>query len=324
VEFVTDQLRYYAATPISATVNLVKESVVAYLKNLKTLSRLPTSKKYAKLKVDEYPFDEQLLAASPLYRTSRQHYRELGGKFNARAISTMRGLSAQDLFADEIDYSPTYSEMIWFRDHADEVSDLGDEAFAISHFSEISLFHEQNHRTIWRLLPPAPKEERDLSRYLNFAESLVVTLDLELGDQLGKKVAPVFEELKIIYRTNGKIATEKLSKTRRRQYLSALMCATYYVLELVNKEDVLKAVDYVLPGQKAFNKEAVRRAHEISELFTRVTNPLWQQRYLKDASKKLATIHAKKNADPLYLPEDPLDLEEEFAIANRVFDYFNI
>ena len=55
-----------------------------------------------------------------------------------------------------------------------------------------SLFHEQNHRILWKLLPPAPVEKNALRRYLNFAESLVITLDMALGDELGAKLAPLF------------------------------------------------------------------------------------------------------------------------------------
>jgi hypothetical protein len=239
----------------------------------------------------------------------------------------MRALSAQDLFKDEIDFTPSFSEMVWFKDHVHEVADPEHEIEALSRFNEISLFHEQNHRVIWRLLPPAPHEERDVCRYLNFAESLVVTLDLALGDQLGKKHSPVFESMKVIYRSGGEDKWFKESKAIYRKYLLSLVCATYYTLEMINYDDILKAVDYVFPGQKKMNKDAVKRSLEISELFTRVTNPLWQERYWDKAQGKLAKLHAKMKSqeEALYLPEDPLDLEgEDFIFAHRVFDYYGL
>jgi hypothetical protein len=92
----------------------------------------------------------------------------------------------------------------------------------------------------------------------------------------------------------------------------------------MNSEDILKAVDYVLPGQKKMNSQAVRRALELSELFTRVTNPEWQKRYSQSALMKLKKMHKGNPEEPLYMPEDPLDLDAEFFFAHRVFDAFNL
>ena len=114
------------------------------------------------------------------------------------------------------------------------------------------------------------------------------------------------------------------SKSTYREFLISTLCATYYLLELVNPEDILKAVDYVLPGQKKMNKQAVRRALDLSEFFTRITNPQWQVLYWKDARNKLAKLHAKSKDQRLHLPLDPLDLEEEFVIARSVLDHFGL
>ncbi|MDG0817215.1 hypothetical protein [Bdellovibrio svalbardensis] len=302
-----------------------QDSEVQYfIKDVQQLAGLPTSKKYAKLLLEEYPFDGQLLNASRLYRESRKLYLSLGGVFSPKMCSTMRSLSAQDLFKDEIEFSPSASELMWFKDHSQEVVDPEFGIDALMRFNEISLYHEQNHRVLWRLLPPPPSEERDFCRYLNFAESLVVTLDLALGDELGKKTSPIFENLKVIYRSGGEDQWFDKSKGEYRNYLLALLSATYYALELINPEDILKAVDYVLPGQKKMNKDAVRRGLELNELFTRITNPQWQERYWKVAQAKLSKMHAGAKEDPLYMPEDPLDLEAEFFFAHRVFDYYGL
>jgi hypothetical protein len=131
--------------------------------------------------------------------------------------------------------------------------------------------------------------------------------------------------MRIIYREGRNSRGRSLSKSKYRDYLKVLAVSTYFVLELVNPEDILAAVDYVFPGQKSMNREAVQRSLGISELFTRVTNPQWQERYWKDARKKLKSIHAKSPEDSLYLPEDPLDLDEEaFAIVGRVIDHFGL
>ena len=302
----------------------ISAPIKGFLKDTKMLCELPASKKYEKILLKEYPFDQQLLTASRLYRQSRKLYLSLGGTYRQTVCSTMRSLSAQDLFKDEIDFTPALSELLWFKDHVQEVSDPEAEVEALMRFNEISLFHEQNHRVIWRLLPPAPSEERNLSRYLNFAESLVVVMDLALGDELGSKLSPIFERMKVIYRSGGSDDWNKKSKKVYRQYLLSLLCATYLILEMTNPEDILKAVDYIFPGQKKMNKEAVRRSLDISELFTRITNPEWQARYWQQARDKLAAMHCNSQDLPHYLPDDPLDLEEEFFIARQVFDFYGL
>ncbi len=295
-----------------------------FIEDLRQLCALPNFKKHEKHVLSEYPFDHQLLSASQLYRQSRKLYLSLGGIYSAKVCSTMRSLSAQDLFKDEIEFSPSFTELRWFKDNSHDVTDPQAEIEALSRFNEISMFHEQNHRVIWRLLPPAPSEERDLCRYLNFAESLVVTLDLALGDELGKKVSPIFERMKVIYRSGGIDQWSKKPKPEYRKYLLAVLTTTYLLLEMVNPEDILKAVDYIFPGQKKMNKMAVTRGLDLSELFFRITNPGWQERYWQDAGKKLKAMHIKSKEEPHYMPEDPLDLEEEFHIANRVFDFYGL
>ena len=295
-----------------------------FLKDLRQLCKLPTLKKYEKHLLSEYPFDHQLLSASQLYRQSRKLYRSLGGIYSAKVCSTMRSLSAQDLFKDEIEFSPSFTELTWFKDYVHDVVDPLAEIDALSRFNEISLFHEQNHRVIWRLLPPAPSEKPDLCRYLNFAESLVVTLDLALGDELGKNLSSVFERMKVIYRSGGNDQWSKKPKAEYRKYLLALLCTTYLLLEMVNPEDILKAVDYIFPGQKKMNKMAVSRGLDLSELFFRITNPEWQERYWQEAGKKLKAMHVKSKEEPHYMPEDPLDLEEEFLLAHRVLDFYGL
>ena len=295
-----------------------------FLKDVRVLSKVPVETRLTKQKLYEYPFDEQLLTLSSLYRASRKQYLKLGGRFSPRVSSTMRSLSAQDLFVDEIDYTPAATELHWFAANVADVYDPEEEVLALERFNTISVFHEQNHRILWRLLPPAPKEERDLVRYLNFAESLVVMLDLALGDEIGAKLSPAFERMKVIYRTGGVSKPFRASREIYREYLLSMLCATYFILEMMNPEDVLKAVDYVLPTSRKMNREAVSRALDLSELFTRITNPQWQERSWKKAAASLARMHRGSRADALYLPDDPLDLEEEFVIARFVLAQFDL
>lgn len=298
--------------------------VRAFVKDAGVLLALATPKKYSDLLVPEQPFDLQLLNLSPVYRASRKLYLSLGGTFKARVCSTMRGLSSQDLFKDEIEYTPSFSELIWLQEYGHQVSDAYDELTALLRFSEISLFHEQNHRVIWRLLPPVPENKDEIHRYLNFAESLVVTLDMVLGDQLGPKISNTFERVKMIYHPSEQDGYIEKSKNEYRKYLLAILTTTYYALENMHKADILKAVQYVLPGQEKTNKVAVKRALQLSEIFTQVTNPQWQSLYWFAGQARLKKIQSKSKEGVFCLPADPLDLDVEFAIAHRVFDYYGL
>lgn len=301
-----------------------KKPVATFVKDVNKLKTLPVSGQHAKLVLNEYPFDLQLLTISRLYRKSRQFYNSLGGTFSPKVCSTMRALSAQDLFKDEIEFTPAFSELLWFAAHASVLPDAEIELQALKHFNDISLFHEQNHRVLWRFLPPAPVEQRDLGRYLNFAESLVVTLDLALGDEIGKELSLTFERLNLLYRPGVRNPWLAKSKKEYRRYMLGLLAATYFTLEGVDGRDCLKAVNYVLPGQKSINRAAVQRGLELNEHFTKVTNPNWQQLYWKSAALKLQKLHLKSEEEALYLPEDPLDLNEEFFYARRIFDSYGL
>lgn len=299
-------------------------NVDQFLKDVRLLSKIKCSDRHRHMALFEYPFDQQLLSLSPVYRESRKQFLDLGGRFFPRLSSAMRSLSTQDLFSDEIDYTPAASEIDWVIKSFSDVSDPAEEVRALEQFNAISVFHEQNHRILWRLLPRAPKNERDLSRYLNFAESQVVMLDLALADQIGAKLSDSFERMKVIYRS-GRVPKRWLSsKSLYRNYLVAAQFATYLILELVNPEDVLPAINYVLPGQKRLNHDAVARAFDISELFTRITNPQWQQRNLKVAAKSLARMHLDDDSQPFEVPHDPLDFEVEFDFTRYVLSEFKI
>lgn len=300
----------------------INRDLQAFLKDVDRLSKLPMSDKNSQGLVQDYPFDAQLLELSALYRSSRNIFLKNGGEFAAKICSVARSLSAHDLFANNIQYSPMLSEIMWFKEGGyREVADPSEKLDFFKDYSGVSLFHEQNHRIVWQNLPPAPTEQVEFCRYLNFAESVVVTLDLVLADQVGKKLSPAFERMKTIYRTGGDDEWHLKSKSEYRKYLQAVMTATYFLLELYNPKDIAKGLNHIFPNEKRLVKDAVKRSLDLSDLFIQKTNQLWQERYWQQASGKLADFHSSSAADPLYLPEDPLDFGEyEFAIADKVFD----
>jgi len=295
-----------------------------FVSDVKCLLQQPVFATLQKFFLKEYPFDPQLISLSNLYRTSRAEYYKLGGTYTPSVVSTMRSLSTHDLFKNEIEYTPAFSEILWLHENVQNMPDSVQQLNSIKHFHDISIFHEQNHRIIWKLLPPAPTDKSNLRRYLNFAESLVVCLDLALADEVDAKLSKVCERLSLFYRPAGSANLKKLSKKEYRQYLLSAFYATYCCLEQIHHEDILKAVNYVLPENKKINRQAVTRGLELNQDFTEVTNPQWQEIYWQSAAIKLSAIHQGSKAPVLFLPEDPLDLENELKIVEQVFDFFGI
>lgn len=293
----------------------VLKNVNEFRRDVKKISELPVLKKDKKLCVSELAFDAQLLALSPLYRASRKKYLALGGAFKPSLCSTMRSLSTHDLFKNEIEYSPVQSEILWLADYIENLPEPDQDLAALRHYSDISVYHEQNHRIFWNLLPPAPNERGALRRYLNFAESLVVTMDIAFGDQVGLALSGSMERLNLLYRPG---VDSKIKASSYGPYLLSFFFATYLVLEQVNSRDILKAVNYVLGDELNVNKKAVQRAKELNKQFSEVTNPQWQNLYWLDAYHKLKKLHGTKKQPVLNLPLDPLDIGPSLQLAVRL------
>lgn len=301
-----------------------QEIIKSYSADVKLLLDIKVNEKHNRLLVKECPFDPQLISLSSLYRKSREEYVKLGGQFSPSVVSTMRSLSTHDLFKNEIEYTPAHSEMIWLYENLKSMPDSDLQIESIKHFHDISIYHEQNHRIIWKLLPPAPTDRQNLRRYLNFAESLVVAMDLALADQVSPEISKACERMNLFYRPSGPNKLKKMSKDEYRNYLLSALCTTYLCLEQIYHEDVLGAVDYLLPKNKKFNRQAVDRGLELNQDFTEVTNPQWQEIYWQSAAIKLGKIHQGSQKQVLFIPEDPLDLDQEFKIADKVFKFFGI
>jgi hypothetical protein len=300
----------------------ISKNVKQYLDDVAAISSLKKSRLYKELHVPELLFDLQMLSNSKLYRASRSHYLALGGKFKSRICSTLRSLSSDDIFKFEIEYAPAESEVLWFSKNPQFGIDAEEEMKALQRFTDVSVFHEQNHRVIWHLLPAAPADRMGFRRFLNFAESLVVTLDAALGDEVGGETSEMMFRLNLLYRPAGEAVPANALLYRR--YLVALFFATYMLLEWVDKRDIPKAVNFVFPDQTPINRQAVKRALELSGSFTEVTNPQWQSLYWRKALRNLQNFNKGKGKTRLRLPADPLDLGVEFALVHEILDYFDL
>jgi hypothetical protein len=297
-----------------------------FLFSANTLYKIPGTPKYAKQSAPGYPFDVLALSLSPLYRQSRRLYLLAGGKFSPNVCSVARSLSDEDLFRKEIEYSPIEKELRWFSfEGYFEVASADESARNILDMGGISLFHEQNHRILWELLPPPPEDKIDFLRYLNFAESLVVGLDLALADEFGRKTSTALEHMKTIYRTGGRDSWYKKAPDQYRKYLSAAVLSTYLRLEGYDPRDLAKGLNVIFPNDKGLVKAAVKRSLDLSGHFVSYTNPAWQDRHWQFALKTLTQLNRKFQQDPLCMPEDPLEIAvEELDVIGRVFRKFSL
>ncbi len=181
-----------------------------------------------------------------------------------------------------------------------------------------SVFHEQSHRILWKLLPPVAPDPESCRRYLNFAESLVIATDIALADELGYRKSFDLYMVGSIYNPGEDGQTiPKLRRNRRlyRNYLQACAYSTYLFLELYTPKQVEKALSVVFPSLTAVSK----RTGKLSTEFIVKTNQLWQRRHQAQVIKRLGPGSSRK-ATPLALSSDPLDGRLQYLWTEKWFD----
>jgi len=238
----------------------------------------------SRLILEGFPFDAWLLSLSPLYRRSRERYLEMGGSFRAGVISSPRTLSSTSLLETVIEYSPLSGELYWAATDPVERKNLTDSHARILELREYcaSVFHEQSHRLLWRFLPPPPRSEGGISRYLNFCEALVIATDMALGDSLGPTLSRLFYLTGATYdpgtRTLQEIKKGRAAARRYRNYLHQVVLASFLYLELHEPDEILNRI-----GAQAdpLMTRAVERALRLDQAFVRITNVGWQQKNWK-------------------------------------------
>jgi hypothetical protein len=264
--------------------------------------------------LEEAPYDGTLLAVSKLYRRSRALYLGAGGTFRAALVTSPRTLSSPILLEPRIEYSPIESELVWAATDPAQRRDPG-------HLLRLrtcatSLFHEQNHRVLWKHLPPPPRGGAVVRRYLNYAESLVVACDMALGDELGPRVAPFFYLAGVTYDPGTAILGEGLSRREYRNYLHAASLGTYLVLEGYRTSDVLRALEHHFPALGGLAGRAADRSGRLDPEFVATTNRAWQARYARRIPRALA----RAGVAPLELADDPADIRLQYLLAESWFE----
>jgi hypothetical protein len=269
-----------------------------------------------RLALEEQPFDRFLCAKSHLFCRSRALYIDQGGRYRATLVSSPRTLSSSILLEDLIEYTPIERELQWSL--TDPIESRSSNHFRSIRPYVVATFHEQNHRLLWRLLPPAPGEARALRRYLSFAEALVVATDMALGDELGPAVAPALYESGAIYDPGTKFGT-RLSKQHRayRNYLQAVVFATYLNMELYDPDRIAGATETMFATVPTAGR-AAKRALLLGRDFVEKTAPFWEKKNRAEVAKRLG------GKNPLLLPADPRENHLQYLWAERWFEKIGI
>jgi hypothetical protein len=272
------------------------------------------------LALSEQPFDRQLLARSRLFARSRELYLDGGGEFHATLVSSPRTLGSEILVTQTIEYSPIERELLWAATDPVERRNAA-HLLQLRTFSS-SLYHEQSHRILWKLLPPPPSSRDGMRRYLNFAESLVIAADMALGDELGPKLARTFYLTGVTYDPGTELRGLRLSRRVYRNYLHAAAYATYLELELYSDEGIARAVRSLYPLSGNLAERAVRRAGNLDRAFVAITNPEWQKRHWQRVSRRLR--HGRAGEAALELAENPGDNRLQYLWAERWFELMGV
>lgn len=288
---------------------------------------LPDLKKHP-LALPGQAFDSFFLRENHLFKHSRSLFLAQEGEFEARLTTSPRSLASNVLLENRIQYSPTEDELLWIATDKNEQKN-DDGLLRVVSYST-SVFHEQTHRILWKLLPlPKDRSPRGLGRYLNFIESVVVGIDMALGDELGPKLSAIGFLSGTLY-DPGTHATF-ISKRERRNYLQVAIRATYLALESYASPNVARQMSSWLPlWIPALPKEAalhaIKRALRLDDAFIEVTNPAWQKKHLKTFAAFLLSQkkkNPKKKVD-FEISADPANWIMPYVIVESVFDQLGI
>lgn len=239
---------------------------------------LAAESKWKSLALEGFPFDAWLLSLSPLYRLSRRRFLSGGGRLVPALISSPRSLSSDQLLQNLIEYSPVARELYWSATDRLERRNPGTSHPRILEIRSYCapVFHEQSHRLLWNFLPPPPRDEAGIRRYLNFCEALVVATDMALGDCLGSGLSRLFYLTGATYDPGTRVWTELKSRRRYREYLKACVLATYLNLELYEAGDIAAVVERSFSGLGPYASRAVERCLRLDRAFVEITNTGWQ------------------------------------------------
>ncbi len=284
------------------------------------LLALHTPPQWHPLAAPNQPFDRHLLALSPLYLKSRKLFIQNQGAYRPCLNSSPRTLSSLALLESIIEYSPVEKEYIWAATNPIQRRNPA-HLFQIRNLIS-NLFHEQNHRILWKILPNAPKKKESVRRYLNFAESLVIAADMALSDEVGQTLGSLLHLCGAIYDLGTELRPAPTQNTKRqyRNYLHACVYATYLYLELYQPKEILQATQARFNDVNPIGTLAAERSLRLDLDFVKKTNPFWQRSHWKEVATRLQT----KQGDPLELSDDPMNPYLHYLWAEKWFEFMGL
>jgi len=271
-------------------------------------------KKPHALTLPEQPFDSYYLKLSPLYRKSREVFYQTDGVFKPELLTAPRSLGSDSLLDECVSYSPIESEMLWSASGPVQ-SKKPEHLFQLATFTT-SIFHEQNHRILWKMLPkPKDRSKEGLRRYLNFVEGLVVSLDAALGDELGEKNANLGYSAGSLYDPGSRVRFR--NQRERLNYYHAYLRTTYFALEGYHRDRVIESMFKLHPELSGdLMDHATQRALRLDTLFIELTNPVWQEKNYKTVAKRLTPTKKERT---LEIQADPVQFLEPYVWAEKIF-----
>ena len=281
-------------------------------KGLKALTPLLSSLPSSSLSLPGQPLDLALLHLSPLYERSRQSYLNEGGTYFPSLISSPRTLGSAALLENQIEYSPIEHEYLWAAQDPHHLKEQPQFLYGLRLYIS-NVFHEQNHRILWSFLPRPPEDAQARRRYLNFIESLVITLDMALGDELGEPLARLLHECGVVY-DPGTSIKESLAHARAyRNYLQATQYATYLYLEHFEAQEIEWIMKQLHAPLGDTLSRAILRALRLDSEFVYRTNPLWQAKH----SQRVFEHFQTQARESLELSDDPLNHCTQYLWTER-------
>jgi hypothetical protein len=291
--------------------------IQAALKRLLQLRKRQKGSRLALESLIEQPFDDLLLTLSPLYQQSRRAFLQLSGHFYPALLSSARALSSAELLEPRITYTPLESELLWTaldpREPPERLLELR------SYCTHV--FHEQNHRRVWSLLPPLPTASGALRRALNFAESLVIAADLLLSQELGPQASESFYAAGVLYHPHAGVLDTFPRPLQGagcirafKNTVHAVIQTTYLHLEGYTPSQIRKVLSLLFGSvlSPEHQLDCLELGLRLDQQFVERTNPFWQNQHRNHLKRRFAGA-----TDPLILPTDPLDNRLLYLWAER-------
>ena len=225
------------------------------------------------------------------------------------------------LLENRIQYSPTQDEILWTIQNKNLKPLQQYQSLQTLVSYSVSLFHEQNHRILWSLLlPPKKLSKSHIQRTLNLAESIVIALDMALGDELGPLQSSLGYLSGTLYDPGSTVKFK--SKREKLNYYHLAMRSTYLLLEGYDKSELTKVLPKLAPELSTeLSTHAVERALKLDDLFVINTNRMWQDRNYK-IIRDFFTKKSKKSKNHMDIQPDPDHWVSPYLLFEKVLSVY--